>query len=243
MRVAHTEEKAHRGEVESGARAACACGPARECCGQNAQAKAHAEHGAHVRDAGGVKAQQLIESIRILRSPERRHPDAEGNVCGTEGKAHRGGRIRSARGVRVWPSSVVWAQNAQAEAHIEHEAHVRDAGGVKAQRLVESSRILPSGHVTQREIRVAQRRWHTEGGRIRSAHAACVRPSSGACVKKAQAEAHNEHLVHVCHAGGVKAQQLVESSRSLPSPKGHTTEGNAWHGDVAKREGRISSAR
>ena len=164
-------------------------------------------------------------------------------MCVAQRRRHTERRPNQERARRACGPARECGQNAQAEAHIEHEAHVRDDRGVKAQRLVESSRILPSGHVTQREIRVAQRRWHTEGGRIRSAHAACVRPSSGACVKKVQAEAHSEHLVHACHAGGVKAQQLVESSRSLPSPKGHTTEGNAWHGDVAKKEGRISSAR
>ena len=96
----HTQRRRHTEGRSNQERARRACGPAREC-GQNAQAEAHAEHGAHVCDAGGVKAQRLIESIRILPSPKRRHPDAEGNVCGTEEKAHRGGRIKSARGVRA----------------------------------------------------------------------------------------------------------------------------------------------
>ena len=83
--------------------------------------------------------------------------------------------------MRVWPSSVVWAQNAQAEAHIEHEAHVRDAGGVKAQRLVESIRILPSpkgGHPSEGNA-CGTEMWHSRGKGESAAHAACVWPQLG----------------------------------------------------------------
>jgi len=62
-------------------------GPAREW-GQKAQAEAYSEHSAHVCDAGGVKAQRLVESIRTLPSPKggiRQRDDA----CGTE-TWHRG---------------------------------------------------------------------------------------------------------------------------------------------------------
>jgi hypothetical protein len=168
--MAHTEEKAHRGEVESGARAACACGPARECCGQNAQAKAHAEHGAHVRDAGGVKAQQLIESIRILPSPkEASGMQREMRVA--QRRRQTEGRPNQERARRACGPARECGQNAQAKAHIEHEAHVRDDRGVKAQRLVESSRILPSGHLTHRGKYVWHRGDGTQRarGRIRSA--------------------------------------------------------------------------
>ena len=117
-------------------------------------------------------------------------------MCVAQRRRHTERRPNQERARRACGPARECGQNAQAEAHIEHEAHIRDDRGVKTQRLVESSRILPSGHVTQREIRVAQRRWHTEGAEL-GAHTACVRPSSGACVKKAQAEAHSEHLVHV----------------------------------------------
>ena len=107
--------------------------------GQKAQAEAHLEHAAHVCDAGGIKAQRLVESNRRLPSPK--------------GESDRGKRVMarrwhrgkgSARGVRVAQLGSACGQKAQADAHIKHVAHVRDAGGVKAQRLVESFRALPS---------------------------------------------------------------------------------------------------
>jgi hypothetical protein len=154
------------------------CGPAREC---RAQAEAHLEHVAHVCDAGGVKAQRLVESIRTLPRVQKGATDRGttrvARRCGTQ----REGRISSARGVRVCGPAREWGQKAQAEAHSEHCVHVCDAGGVKAQRLVESSRILPGpkGGIRQREMRVAQRE-----GRISSARGdACVWPSSGVGAK------------------------------------------------------------
>ena len=54
-------------------------GPAREC-GQKAQAEAHSEHEGHVCDAGGVKAQRLVESICILPNPKRAS-DTGKRVC------------------------------------------------------------------------------------------------------------------------------------------------------------------
>jgi hypothetical protein len=234
--------------------------------------------------------------------------------------AQREGQVSSARGVRVWPSSGVGAEEAQAEAHIEHEAHVCDAGGVKAQRLVESTRKLPSpkGGIRQRDDacgtrsrRCGKRRWKGESaahaacvwptarecrGRRRrrkrtsnmlrmavtlevsklsgwlkacarcrvqrehpiegrrvwhgeemaqrgkgesAAHVACVRvwPSSGVGAEGAGGSAHLEHGAHVCDAGGVKAQRLVESIRILPCPKGTSDRGTTRvaHGDVAHR--------
>ena len=46
---------------------------------------AHAEHGAHVRDAGGVKAQRLVEGRRAL--PSR----GEGMRCGGRGASREAG--------------------------------------------------------------------------------------------------------------------------------------------------------
>ena len=151
--------------------------------------------------------------------------------------------------MRAWPSSGVWAEEAQAEAHIEHVAHVCDAGGVKAQRLVESIRTLPSpkqGASDRGTTRVAHGDVARREGRISSARGVRAWPSSGVWAQKAQAEAHPEHVAHACDAGGVKAQRLVESIRTLPSPKqGASDRGTTRvaHGDVARREGRISSAR
>ena len=122
-------------------------------------------------------------------------------------------------------------QTAQAEAHIEHGAHVCDAGGVKAQRLVESIRSLPSpkGASETQGNACGTELWHRGKGES-AARAACVCGPARECGQKAQAEAHVEHLRHACDAGGVKAQRLVESIRSLPGSKGTSaTHGNARH--------------
>jgi len=174
---------------------------------------------------------------------QRRHP-SEGNACGTE-MWHRGKGESAARAACVCGPARELGQKAQAEAHGEHPAHARDSGGVKAQRLVESTRTLPSPKGASVK---GKRVWHRDvarsEGRISSARGVCVWPSSGVCGQKAQAEAHMKHVAHACDAGGIKAQRLVESSRSLPSSKGAPVRGKrVWHGDVAQREGRISSAR
>jgi len=63
----------HRGKGISAAHAACACvaqlgsGPGGR---RRMQAEAHSEHAHHVCDAGGVKAQRLVKSLRILPSPK-----------------------------------------------------------------------------------------------------------------------------------------------------------------------------
>jgi hypothetical protein len=74
-------------------RARRACGPAREC-GQTAQAEAHVEHAAHACDAGGVKAQRLVESFRILPSnkgaPDMCRVKRVARRCGTaEGRVNQ----------------------------------------------------------------------------------------------------------------------------------------------------------
>ena len=66
--------------------------------------------------------------------------------------------------------------------------------------------------------------WHGDvaqrEGQVSSARGVRVWPSSGVGAGEAQAKAHIEHVAHVCDAGGVKAQRLIESIRTLPSPKG-----------------------
>eukprot|EP00964_Phaeocystis_antarctica_P071426 scaffold43576_cov55-Phaeocystis_antarctica.AAC.5 len=100
---------AQKGKSESAAHAACVCGPAREC-GQKPQAEAHPEHSVHGCDAGGVEGQRLVESSRTLPSPKGA-PD-EGRHAWHRDGTERAGRISSARGVRVWPGSGVWAEAA-----------------------------------------------------------------------------------------------------------------------------------
>ena len=69
-RVARRDVAQRKGQISS-ARGVRVCGPAREWAGgQKAQAEAHSEHAHHVCDAGGVKAQRLVESLRTLPSPK-----------------------------------------------------------------------------------------------------------------------------------------------------------------------------
>jgi hypothetical protein len=145
-------------------------------------------------------------------------------------------------------SSSECGQKAQAEAHIEHSAHGCDAGGVKAQRLVERHRSLPSPRgATDRGKTRGTEMWHTEREGRNTQRARRARGPARECGQKAQAEAqaeaHIEHSAHGCDAGGVKAQQLVESSRTLPSPKGASDRGKRVARKCGtQREGRISSS-
>ena len=184
-----------------------------EAVGGQGTRGAHLEHVAHGRDLGGVKAQRLVERPRVL--PSRR-----------EGHAMRG-EVRAGRreGVRRWRRKrhargkarlkAVGGQGTRG-AHVEHGAHVRDLGGVKAQRLIERQRVLPSrreGHAMRGEVRAGRR----EGvGRRRRKRRARGMPDSR---REGQGTrgAHCEHAVHVRDLGGVKAQQLIEDVRALPS--------------------------
>ena len=100
--------------------------------------RAHVKHPAHVRDAGRVEVQRLVERLRVL--PSRK----EGMRCRT--RCEPGGR-RWPR--RKWhagggPCSRLGGKVRAALAHEEHGVHVRDAGRVEVQRLVELPRNLPS---------------------------------------------------------------------------------------------------
>ena len=50
--------------------------------------------------------------------------------------------------------------------------------------------------------------------------AACGEDVTGEWVAWAGAEPHVKHVLHVCDAGRVETQRLVERRRRLPSPKG-----------------------
>ena len=102
-------------------------------------AEAHVKHLAHVRDAGHVEAQRLVERRRVLPS----HNGAHGRVTrGARGPRAWGGG-GGARSVHRRPGRTMEQLHAP-RAHPKHAAHGRGAGRVEVQRLVERRRGLPS---------------------------------------------------------------------------------------------------
>ena len=87
---------------------------------------AHVEHLEHVRDAGGVEAQRLVERIRLLPRVETR-PCVRREGYGSGGSrrwttaAHAA--CKRGRGCRL-------GGKARGGAHVEHAAHGCDAGGI-----------------------------------------------------------------------------------------------------------------
>jgi len=179
------------GEVRAGRREGLGCGGVAhkrhargkgptQGLGAKGTRGAHLEHAVHVRDAGGVEAQRLVEGRREL--PSRR----EGMRCGGERCEPEGGRAWGVvaahkRHAREWPDSRLGGHGHARGAHAEHVAHGRDAGGVEAQRLVEGLRVLPSrrgGHAMRGgEVRTGRREGLWCGG---GTQAACTgkRPDS-----------------------------------------------------------------
>ena len=96
--------------------------------------EAHGEHGVHVRDAGRVEAQRLVEG----RRPEPKKTALIGDrVCISTDNIWEGvGWRQRKRHARGEDPTQGWG------AHREHAAHVRDVGRVEAQRLVECPRVL-----------------------------------------------------------------------------------------------------
>jgi hypothetical protein len=160
------------GEVRAGRREGPGCGGGTQAAhargkgptqglGAKGTRGAHVEHVLHVRDAGGVQAQRLVEGRRGL--PSRR----EGMRCGgrevragwREGLL-RGGGTQAACTCGCGPTQGLGAKGTRG-AHPEHAVHGRDAGGVKAQRLVEGRRALPSRREGMRcgggEVRAGRR--------------------------------------------------------------------------------------
>jgi len=96
--------------------------------GDRARAEAHLEHEAHVRDAGGVETQWLVERRRILPSGKGKYEEVEMPRVYWEVVGQCAG-ASSVQGT----SQLEIGDRARAEAHREHVAHVRDAGGVETQ--------------------------------------------------------------------------------------------------------------
>ena len=183
---------------------------------------AHVEHVPHVRDVGAVKAQRLVEGRRFL--PSRRGGHAmRGERCEPGGERAWGvvaAHKRHARG--KGPTQGLGAKGTRG-AHAEHGVHGRDAGGVEAQRLWLKAfadcrvggRACDAGgeRGASREAGGPGVWWrHTRGMHGEKARLKAWGPRAwGTC------RAHLEHVDHVCDAGGVKAQRLVEGRRALPS--------------------------
>eukprot|EP00964_Phaeocystis_antarctica_P033236 scaffold18868_cov59-Phaeocystis_antarctica.AAC.1 len=103
---------------------------------------AHGDHEAHVRDAGRVEAQRLVERRRVL--PSRKDGVRSGaEVWAEGGRAWAGGSARAAC-TASGPGCEGWGGEGRRGAHVEHGAHGCDAGRVEAERLVERRRALPS---------------------------------------------------------------------------------------------------
>eukprot|EP00964_Phaeocystis_antarctica_P151299 scaffold118873_cov60-Phaeocystis_antarctica.AAC.1 len=133
--------RAGRREAAGDRDARSVAGRARLQIGSRARGGAHVEHLAHVRGAGGVEAQRLVECRRAL--PSRK----EGMRCvarcepgGGEAAGDRG--ARSARSVQGRARLQIGGRP-RGGAHEEHAVHARDAGGVEAPRPVERLRGLP----------------------------------------------------------------------------------------------------
>ena len=128
---------------------------------------------------------------------------------------------------------------ARGGAHGEHVAHLCDAGGVEAQRLVERRRFLPRvggrAHTVRGELRAGRREAAGNGG-ARSVHTG---EGSTADWEQGRGGAHRKHVAHVCDAGGVKAQRLVDRRRILPGRKESTRcERGAGRGRLREAGGR-----
>eukprot|EP00964_Phaeocystis_antarctica_P009992 scaffold5448_cov59-Phaeocystis_antarctica.AAC.4 len=104
-------------------------------------ADAHPKHAPHVRNAGRVEAQRLVERVRGLPSGTEPCGGRHGGLGDGARARGGGGGARSVNGGTDW---ALGTRHARRGAHPKHVAHVRDAGRVEAQRLVERRRFLPS---------------------------------------------------------------------------------------------------
>ena len=112
-----------RGEVRAGRREGLgrrrrkrhARGKARlKACGGQGTRGAHEEHAVHVRDLGGVKAQRLVEGVRVL--PSRREGHAmRGEVRAGEAGGRREAVAAQAACSRGRPDSRLLGARARAE--------------------------------------------------------------------------------------------------------------------------------
>jgi len=184
---------------------------------------AHVEHGVHVRDAGGVEAQRLVEGRRGLPSRGegmrcegercepgggRRHREAAHKrhargrphsrlTQGLRAKGTRGERTKNMRFMVVTLEVSKLSGWLKADACCRVEGRACDAGGRGASR--EAGGPVWCGGGTTSAACTGNARLKACGGQ---GHAR---------------RAHVEHVAHGRDAGGVEAQRLVERPRVLPS--------------------------
>ena len=142
---------------------------------------------------------------------------AAGGGAGAGGSSGCLGAGASAGGAGAGGSSSGRLQGTRG-AHIKHLHHVRDARNVEAQRLVELPRALPTRkgrHTKQGEVRARRREGGGRGG-------GASRMQGRARLEVRGEGTHRKHAVHVCDAGRVEAQRLVELLSVLPSRKDGT---------------------
>ena len=171
-----------------------------------ARGGAHVEHLAHVRDAGGVEAQRLVERRRVLPRVERRACGA-GRGCGSGGvrPACRGeldcrfGAGHEEERTANIPRMVVTLEVSKLSGWLNADAPCRESKG---------------GHTLRDEVRAGRREAAGDRG-ARSVRGRARLQIGG----RARGGAHPEHAVHALDAGGVEVQRLVERRRILPSRK------------------------
>ena len=157
---------------------------------------AHVEHGLHVRDLGGVKAQRLVEGIRVLPSRREGHM-RYGARCGPGGGTGREAASAQAACTGEGRLKAVGGQGTRG-AHPEHGVHVSDLGRVKAQRLVERVRGLPSRREGHMRCGARLRAGRREGvGRWRRKRHARGRPDSRLLGARARAGRTNIQIMSV----------------------------------------------
>ena len=220
---------AGRGAREGGGgRARCARGVPRGkgCyCRYRGKARgaAHVKHGVHVRDAGGVPVQRLVEGPSLLPRVASRAHGAGRTIYGP------GGGRRAGEGATADCGGRVAGRRA---AHEEHVVHIHCASRVEVERLVEHPGSLP--RIKRRES-MCVIQYGARGNPVPQADRRAgglrdmgtCRPTRLRAVLDACASgAHVEHFAHDFDLRGVDVKRLVEGFCELPRAKkgGHARE-------------------
>ena len=176
------------------------------------QGTGHVKHAEHVRDAGGVEAQRLVERRRELPRVGKRAYGAGGGVAREAGArratavhaAHRGGldcRLGAGHGAgrtkNIRSMVVVTLEVSKLSGWLNTDADCRESKG---------------GHAVRGEVRARRREAAGDHGARRVQGRARMQIGS-----RVRGGAHLEYAAHARDAGGVEAQRLVERRRALPN--------------------------